>query len=99
MKDFDRQWERLVALARQAPDDGDASVPMGFAARVAARAGGSPAVAPWTVLLEQFAVRGLLAAAACGVAAFAFNYFGNGTEPIEDTGLDEGVASLLDLSS
>ena len=36
MKDFDASWRRLVALARQAPED-PAVVPLGFAARAVAR--------------------------------------------------------------
>jgi len=36
MKDFDKAWERLVTLARQAPEDA-AVVPPGFATRVVAR--------------------------------------------------------------
>jgi hypothetical protein len=38
MNDFDKDWQRLVAAARQAPRDGDEAAPFGFSTRVAALA-------------------------------------------------------------
>ncbi len=97
MSDFDRQWQKLTALARQAPDDRDAQVPLGFATRVAAQAAAAPVAGPMA-LFERFALRGLLAAAACCGAAMAFHYLGNGTEQSEDVAVDDSVTALLDIS-
>jgi hypothetical protein len=73
MNQFDRQWRKLTALARQANDPRDAGMPYGFATRVAAQAGAMP-FGPSSVPIERFALRGLLVAATFGVAAIAFNY-------------------------
>jgi len=74
MKHFDEQWQKLTALARQAPDDSVPAMPLGFATRVTALAAAA-APNPWSVL-ERFALRGFFAAAACGVAAVAFSFSG-----------------------
>jgi len=95
MNEFDQQWQKLVALARQAPDSEEVRIPYGFAVRLAAQAGGR--AAPFASL-ERFALRGLLAAAACCVAAVAFNYFSHSSELTEDVGLDETVGAVLDIS-
>ncbi len=98
MSQFEHQWQKLAALARGVPDDGDVAAPYGFAARVAAQAAdGGGYGAPWAAL-ERLAVRGLLAAAACCVAAFAFNFLGYGGETSIET-LEETVnGTALDLS-
>ncbi len=95
MNQFDQQWQKLVTLARQAPESGDVQIPYGFAVRLAAQAG--TRAAPWASL-ERFALRGLLAAAACCVAAVAFSYFSRSSELSEDAGLDETVTAVLDIS-
>ena len=98
MSQFDHQWQRLTALARQAPADLDSAIPAGFATRVAARAAADGSVAgPWA-MLERLALRGLVAAAACCVAAVAFNYFSSTPELPVDAGLDDTMSVLLDLS-
>lgn len=97
MSDFDRQWQKLTTLARQAPDDREALIPPGFATRLAARAAAAPASTP-LALFERFALRGLLAAAACCGAAMAFNFFGNGSDQSEDVAVDDSVTTLLDIS-
>jgi hypothetical protein len=95
MNEFDQRWQKLVALARQAPDADAIAIPYGFAVRLAAQAGNR--AAPWASL-ERFALRGLLAAAACCVAAVAFNYFSRSSELSEEVGLDETVVVALDMS-
>lgn len=75
MNQFDQQWQRLTALARQAPAVGDPLVPAGFATRVTALANAAPVSHPWSVL-ERLALRGFVAAAVCGVAAVAFSFSG-----------------------
>lgn len=75
MSTFDHQWQRLTALARQAPADRDDAAPAGFATRVAALANAAPLPNPWSVF-ERFALRGFVAAAVCGVAAVAFSFSG-----------------------
>lgn len=75
MSKFDQQWKRLVGLARQAPADRDAAIPVGFATRVTALASAAPLPNPWAVL-ERLAWRGFMAAAVCGVAAVVFSFSG-----------------------
>ena len=98
MSQFDHQWQKLVARAREARDDRDVTVPFGFASRVAAQAAGSYGyTAPWASL-ERFALRGFVAAGACCVAAVAFNFFGYSAETSIES-LEETVNSTsLDLS-
>ena len=97
MSQFDHQWQKLAALTRQASDDRDTAAPFGFAGRVVAQAAGSYGFTPWAAL-ERFALRGFVAAAACCVAAVAFNFLGwNGETSIE--ALEDAVNSTsLDLS-
>jgi len=98
MNRFDHQWQKLTALARQAPrDDHDLSVPPGFATRIAARAAAAPAGNPWAVF-ERFALRGLLVAAACGVAAVALNYSAFTSDQAVDYTATDTVSELLDFS-
>src|SRR5436190_21101909 len=72
MKPFDQQWQKLITAARQAPAEAGAAAPYGFATRLAAQAA-TLAPAPW-LRLERFALRGLLLAAVCSVAAFVLNF-------------------------
>ncbi len=99
MNRFDHQWQRLTALARQAPADPDAAIPYGFALRVAARAATSPAGSPWAGF-ERLAVRGLMVAAACSAAAIALNYsiFSSDQADIYATGTADSIVELLDIS-
>jgi hypothetical protein len=97
MSTFDRQWQKLTALARQAPDDRDPAAPPGFATRITARAAAAPAGSPWAGF-ERFALRGLVVAAACGVAAIALNYASFTAEPSDDVASTDTVSELLDLS-
>jgi len=97
MNRFEHQWQKLIVLARQAPA-APAELPFGFATRVAAQAAGLPA-APWRSL-ERFALRGLLVAAACSMAAVAFNYsvLAADQADIYATGTADTVVELLDIS-
>ncbi len=69
-------WNRLVALARQAPhsDNGAVEVPFGFATRVAAR-GLAAMDRGMASLFEPFALRalGIAAVAAIMIMALGFN--------------------------
>ncbi len=98
MNRFDHQWQKLTALARQAPADRDAAIPPGFATRVAARAA-APASSPWAVF-ERLALRGLMVAAACSAAAIALNYsvFSSDQTDIYATGTADSIVELLDIS-
>jgi hypothetical protein len=88
MSQFDHQWQRLTALARQAPADRDSAIPAGFATRVAARASASgPTGGSWS-MLERLAWRGFVAAAVCGVAAVAFNFSGLMPDDSDDVPVD-----------
>ena len=97
MSSFDHQWQRLTALARQAPADRDPGIPPGFATRVAARAAALPPGSPWQ-FLERFAVRGLVVATVFGVAAVAFNYSSLLSDQGEDYVSTDTVSELLALS-
>lgn len=98
MNRYDRQWRKLTALARAAEDARDTAAPYGFATRVAARAAALPADAG-TVALERFALRGLMVAAALGLAAIGFNFttFATYTQTDAFVAADM-VGELLDLS-
>ncbi len=93
----DQDWQKLVALARSAPADGDEPMlPPGFATRMAALAGRTPP-APWAGL-ERFALRGFVSAAACAAAAVAYSYFDQSHEFTEEVALDDSVAEFLALN-
>lgn len=97
MSQFDHQWQKLAALAREAPDDRDITIPYGFATRIAAQAAIPSGTAPWAAL-ERFALRGFVAAAACCVAAVGFNFIGHPGETSLEV-LEETVTNTaLDLS-
>ncbi len=87
MNQFDHQWQRLTALARQAPADRDTVIPAGFATRVTAVANAAPLPNPWAVL-ERLAWRGFVAAAVCGVAAVAFSFSGLMSDGSDDVPAD-----------
>jgi hypothetical protein len=101
-------WSRLVAAARQAPDDRDASAPYGFATRIAALA-----VHPQRTmasLLERFSLRAVGIAGLLALASVAMNYqnikTGTAGEAIvlDAPGAnvlpaDESVAIVLDFSA
>lgn len=97
MNGFDQDWQKLVALARQAPPTGDEPMlPPGFATRVAALGVATPSV-PWGGL-ERFALRGFVAAAACCAAAVAYSYFGHATDLSEESDLNDSVTEFVTLS-
>jgi hypothetical protein len=95
MNRFDQQWQKLTALARSAPAEPAAAAPHGFATRVAARAATAP-LAPWAGF-ERVALRGLLVAAALGVAAIALNYSVIQSEPAEDFAATDAIPELLGI--
>jgi hypothetical protein len=47
MSQFDQQWQKLVTLARQAPDADGVQIPYGFATRLVAQATINPT--PWAL--------------------------------------------------
>ena len=99
MNQFDQQWQKLTALARQAPSDRDFMLPPGFATRAAARAAAVPAGGSWFTL-ERLAIRGFIAAAVCGVAAMAYGLPSLTSDQLDlyATGTADTVVELLDLS-
>ena len=98
MNQFDQQWRKLTSLARQAKNDQDSGAPYGFSTRVVAHAAGLPSDSS-SVPFENFALRGLLVAAVCGIAAVAFDYatFVTSTQTDAFVAADM-VGDLLDLS-
>lgn len=99
MNTFDHQWQRLIALARQAPANPADAAPAGFATRVAARAGALPAGTPW-LSLERYALRGFVLAVVCSAAAVAFNFSILSPEQADNyvSSPSDTVLELLDLS-
>lgn len=97
MNRFDQDWQKLVALARQAPREEDADLPPGFATRVAALAAAPTTPAAWAGL-ERLALRGFMAAAACCVAVVAYSYFDPSANAADDVVLDDTVGEVLELS-
>lgn len=97
MNQFDQQWQKLTALARQAADNRDVSAPYGFAVRVAAHAATLPAASPWA-LFERFAFRGLMVAAIFGVGAMAMGFSSILSEPADDYAAADTVVEILDLT-
>ena len=97
MNRFEHQWQKLTALARSAPVEPEAAAPYGFATRVAALAAALPAGTPWHAF-ERFALRGLVAAAACSLAAVVFHYTAATTDSTDDLALTDTVSEMLDLS-
>ena len=97
MNPFDRSWQKLTALARQAPAAELESAPLGLATRVVARAWSQPAPRPW-VVMERFAFRGLIVAMALGGAAAIFDDSVSTAEPNEDYANADTVNELLDLT-
>lgn len=98
MKNFDYKWQQLTARARLAPRPADEPAPYGFATRVAARAFRSRPAGPWS-LLEKFALRGLVATTALGVASLAFSFPTFAGETEDELALaTDPVPELLDLS-
>lgn len=97
MNRFDQDWQKLVALARQAPREADADLPPGFATRVAALAAAPTSASSWGGL-ERLALRGFMAAAACCVVVVAYSYFDRTASAADDVALDDTVGEVLDLS-
>jgi len=97
MNRFDHRWQKLIALARLARDDRDTAAPHGFAMRVCALAADTPVAGPWSSF-ERFALRGLLVAAAFGMAAIAFNYPALLSEQPDDYVASDAVSEMFDLS-
>ncbi len=97
MNPFDRSWQKLTALAQQAPAAESESAPVGLATRVIARAWSEPVPRPWAVL-ERLALRGLLVAVALGGAAAIFDESISTAEPTEDYATADTVNELLDLT-
>jgi hypothetical protein len=97
MNRFTHQWQTLTTLARQAGDDRDHRAPYGFATRIAAQVTALPVGSPWAIM-ERFALRGLMVAAACSLVAVALNYSSLSAEMAEDYTGHDTVAELLDLS-
>jgi hypothetical protein len=97
MNQSNHQWQKLVVQARLADDPREVAAPYGFATRVAARALALPPASPWFAY-ERFAIRGLLVAAACGVAAIALNYAVFNSEQGDDYATTDTVGEILNLS-
>ena len=109
MNPFDPRhpWSRLVAAARRARLERDASAPYGFATRVAAQAWADDARG--ASLLERFAFRAVGLAALLAVGSVALNYsaisgHGGTVAPAavpEDMVLpvDDAIAAVLDVTN
>jgi len=98
-------WSRLTAAARQARDERDASMPYGFATRIAALAFAQER--RMASLFERFALRAVSAASLLALFSIVLNYSaisttgGSAAAPVEDIELiaaDDAVAVVLDFA-
>jgi hypothetical protein len=92
-----QSWNRLVAGARRASDERDASAPYGFATRVAALALSQES--RMVSLVERFALRALGVACLLALVSVAANYSALTTPALgaeEESFVDDPVAALLD---
>jgi hypothetical protein len=100
MKPDDKNWQKLVAAARRAPQAGDESAPFGFSTRVAAMAFEQRPAPAWDfarMSLRAAAVAGLLA-----VVAVAANYSAIKGAFEDDSAVaanDDPIAEVVDLGS
>lgn len=97
MNRFDHQWQKLTALARQAPREESVPAPFGFATRLAATGLAAPAENPWASF-ERYALRGLLAAVTVSAAAVAFNLTSGANGAEDFLFADDTVSQILDFS-
>ncbi|HVU16141.1 MAG TPA: hypothetical protein VHD32_04420 [Candidatus Didemnitutus sp.] len=97
MSTENKAWHKLVIAARSVPSH-DEAAPYGFATRVATMGLSVPLTPRWA-LFEKFAIRGLIAACACGAAAAAFGYSSWTGDHENENGTDEGAMEVFDLSS
>lgn len=97
MNRFDHQWQKLTALARQAPLEDAARAPFGFATRMAATGLAQRPSSPWA-RFERYAFRGLLAAVMVSAAAVAFNFTTAPAGQDEFLFADDTVSQILDFS-
>lgn len=97
MNKFDQKWQKLIALARQAPANADMSAPYGFATRTVSLAMAAP-LPSISAVFGRFALRGLLAAATLSVAAVAFNFTAVAGGQDDETVVDDTISQELDLS-
>jgi hypothetical protein len=100
VKPDDKSWEKLVAAARRAPAEADASAPFGFATRVAALAfeqRQAPASNFARMTLRAAAVAGVLAAVAVAVNFSAIkSAFDDDSAGAAN---DDPVAEVVDMGS
>lgn len=94
MNPHHQAWSKLVSAARHAPAAGDETVPFGFATRVAALGLAAPRPT-MAALLEKFALRGFVAAAACSLAAAAFGYTAWSSEQEYESATGDLVSEVL----
>lgn len=97
MNPYERNWQQLAAAARRVPDLRDESAPFGFATRVAGLGLAAGGRGSWA-MFEKFAVRGLIAAGAFGLAAVAFGYSTWSSDRENDVANADAVGEVLDLS-
>jgi hypothetical protein len=72
MKRPNPAWERLVAAARNVPEEPDVQAPFGFATRVAALA--MTAKRPGLSQIERYSLRAMILACGLAVVVVAANY-------------------------
>ena len=101
MRPTDKAWQRLVKVARQAPDDRGWTAPYGFATQVAARA--FEKKRPAMSLIERFSLRALGVSCLLAVLGVAGNYsvIAQATAPQEPESLftvDDPAAIVLGVN-
>ena len=92
-------WQRLVAAARQAPDDRDPAAPYGFATRVAALALSASPRPSFSFVFERLSLRALGIACLLMVASVAANYSAIASAFEDEVDLHDPVTEVLELES
>lgn len=96
MNPHPQAWQKLAAAARAHRDERPVDAPYGFATQIAARAFAAPGLEGRSQL-EKFALRGLIAACALGLAATTFGVVSGPSDEAELVAGDV-VAEILERS-
>ena len=97
MNEFESKWQRLITVARQAPEASDVAAPYGFSTRVVARALGDerPAV---LAVFGRFSVRALWVACLFTLVSLAANYLAFASPEDDEQSLIDPVSEVLNAS-
>ena len=98
MKNFESRWQQLVTVARQAPVADDATVPYGFATRIAARALSDQGRPGLVAVFGRFSVRALWVACLLMLVSMAANYIAFAGGEDDEQSMTDPVVEVLSAS-